>query len=53
MNMVVILTTVKISEETHIELKKIKGSLLAKNGRERSFDEIIRELIVCWKEKKE
>jgi len=45
------MTTVHISEETHIELKKIKGSLLASNGQERSFDEIIKELIVFWKEK--
>lgn len=47
------MTTIHISDETHIELKKIKGSLLVKNGRERSFDEIIRELIACWKEMKE
>jgi len=53
LNIVVILTTIKISEETHIELKKIKGSLLVKNGCERSFDDIIRALITCWKEKKE
>ena len=45
------MTTVHISEETHIDLKKIKGSFLAKNGRERSFDEIIQELIAFWKKK--
>jgi len=38
-------TTIRISEETHLELRKIKGELLAKNGKERSFDEIIRLLI--------
>jgi len=52
MGMVIILTTIKISDETHTELRKIKGSLLVKNGRERSFDEIIIELIACWKQHK-
>lgn len=49
---VVSMTTIHISEETHVELKKIKGSLLVKNGRERSFEDIIRELIACWKQHK-
>jgi len=44
------MTTIQVSQETHIELKKIKGSLLAANGRERSFDEVIGELIAFWKE---
>ncbi len=43
------MTTVHISEETHIELKKIKGLFLAENGRERSFDEVIQELVAFWK----
>jgi len=43
--MVIVMTTIQVSEETHTELKKIKGELLAKNGRERTFDEIIRFLI--------
>jgi predicted CopG family antitoxin len=47
---VLTLTTIKISEETHVELNKIKGSLLAKDGKERSFDDVIRELIACWKQ---
>jgi len=46
------MTTIHISEETHKELKKIKGSLMATNGKERSFDEIISELVEFWKEKK-
>lgn len=44
------MTTIHISGETHIDLKKIKGSLLAVDGQERSFDDIIRELITFWKE---
>jgi len=43
--MVIVMTTIQVSEETHTELKKIKGELLAKNGRERTFDEIIMLLI--------
>ena len=43
--MVVALTTIQVSEQTHLELKKIKGELLAKNGKERTFDEIIMLLI--------
>jgi len=42
-------TTIRISEETHLELRKIKGELLAKNGKERSFDEIIKLLIEHYK----
>jgi predicted CopG family antitoxin len=45
------MTTVHISEETHKELKKIKGSLMATNGKERSFDEVINELITFYKER--
>jgi predicted CopG family antitoxin len=45
--------TIHVSSETHTELNKIKGELLAKNGRERSFDEVIAELIACWKKEKE
>ena len=50
LNIVITMTTIHVSEETHIKLRKIKGSLLAANGRERSFDEVIRELIAFWKE---
>ncbi|MEM3616465.1 MAG: hypothetical protein QXM65_07800 [Candidatus Bathyarchaeia archaeon] len=45
--------TIHVSEETHTELRKVKGELLAKNGRDRSFDEVIAELIACWKKTKE
>jgi len=47
--MVNIMTTIQVSEETHLELRKIKGELLAKNGKERSFDEIIQLLIEHYK----
>jgi len=47
------MTTIHISEETHRELRKIKGELMASNGKERSFDDVILELIKHWKEKKE
>jgi len=47
------MTTIHISEETHKELKKIKGELMAKNGRERSFDEVVLELIKFWREKQQ
>jgi len=50
--MVVVLTTIQVSEETHIELKKIKGELLARNGKERTFDEIIKFLIDHYKKTK-
>lgn len=43
------MTTIQVSEERHIELRKIKGSLLATNGKERSFDETIGELVDFWK----
>ncbi len=46
------MVTISISEETHTELKKIKGSLMASNGRERSFDEVIMNLVKRWKSQK-
>jgi len=50
--MVNVMTTIQVSEETHLELRKIKGELLAKNGKERSFDEIIRLLIEHYRKTK-
>jgi len=41
--------TIFVSDETHTELKKIKGLLLAKDGRERTFDEVIAKLLDHWK----
>ena len=46
---VVIMPTIFVSDETHTELKKIKGLLLAKDGRERTFDEVIAKLLDHWK----
>ena len=43
------MTTISITEETQIELRKIKGQLMASNGKERSFDDVIMELIKDWK----
>lgn len=43
------MTTIAITEQTHTELRKIKGQLMAANGRERSFDDVIMELIRNWK----
>jgi len=43
------MTTISITEETQIELRKIKGQLMASNGKERSFDDVIMELIKHWK----
>lgn len=49
MAIVLVMTTISISEEAHTELRKIKGQLMASNGKERSFDDIIMELIKHWK----
>ena len=46
------MTTIRISDEMHLELRKIKGELLARNGKERSFDEIIKFLIDHYKKTK-
>lgn len=51
-DMVNVMTTIQVSQETHTELNKIKGTMLAKNGKQRSFDKIINELIAVWKETK-
>lgn len=47
------LKTLKIKEETHRELTKIVGELQARNGKIKSFDDAIIELIRSWKEKKD
>lgn len=43
------MTTISITEETQTELRKIKGQLMASNGKERSFDDVIMELVKHWK----
>jgi predicted CopG family antitoxin len=49
MSIVADMTTISITEETQTELRKIKGQLMASNGKERSFDDVIIELIKHWK----
>ena len=44
--------TISISAVTHKELRKIKGRLMSVNGKERSFDEVIDELIKFWRNRK-
>jgi len=44
--------TLKISEETHRLLTKVKGELTARDGKLKTFDETIAELIDFWRKKK-
>ena len=48
-SIVAAMTTISITEETQTELRKIKGQLMASDGKERSFDDVIMELIKDWK----
>ena len=48
-SIVAAMTTISITEETQTELRKIKGQLMASDGKERSFDDVIMELIEHWK----
>jgi hypothetical protein len=43
------LKTLKITEVTHQELTKVKGSVTAKTGKETTYDDAILELINFWK----
>jgi len=43
-------TSIQIYESTKEELVKIRGYLETKNGKSRSLEEVILELIKCWKE---
>jgi len=45
--------TLKISDSVHEELTRIKGQLIARNGKTKSYSDAIAELIQFWKEKKE
>jgi len=45
--------TLKISEETHKLLTKVKGELTARDGEIKTFDETIAELIDFWRRKSE
>jgi predicted CopG family antitoxin len=48
-SIVAAMTTISITEETQTELRKIKGQLMASDGKERSFDDVIMELVKHWK----
>jgi len=48
-SIVAAMTTISITEETQTELRKIKGQLMSSDGKERSFDDVIMELIKDWK----
>lgn len=41
-------TTIQTTQTTRLELLKIKGELLRKDGVERTFDDVIQELIFYW-----
>ena len=41
-------TTIQITQTTRLELLKIKGELLQKDGVERTFDDILQEMIFYW-----
>jgi len=41
-------TTIQITQRTKLELLRIKGELLRKDGVERTFDDVLQELIFHW-----
>ncbi len=43
---------IAISKKAHTELQKIKGEFMAQNGKDRSFDDVIMELVKRWKDTK-
>jgi len=43
--------SLKISDESYVSLVKLKANLTAKNGKIRTFDEAIQELLNFYKEK--
>lgn len=46
-------TSIQIYESTRKELTKVIGELQSKNGKKRSYDEAIGELIKFWREHQE
>jgi len=42
-------TTIQISLQTKFLLMQIKGELLTKDGKNRTFDDVIRDLAYYWK----
>jgi predicted CopG family antitoxin len=45
------LKTIRIAEETHTELTKVKGELTRRNGKSKSYDQTIMELIDSWQKR--
>jgi len=41
-------TTIQITQRTKLELLRIKGELLKKDGVDRTFDDLIQELVFYW-----
>lgn len=44
-------TSLQVYESTRKELIRVRGQLESENGKRRSFDDIIMELISSWREK--
>jgi hypothetical protein len=41
-------TTIQVTLRTRLELIRLKGELLRKDGVERTFDDLIQELLYFW-----
>jgi len=41
-------TTIQITNRTRLELVRIKGELMREDGVQRTFDDLIQELIYYW-----
>jgi len=41
-------TTIQITQRSKFDLLRIKGELLKKDGVDRTFDDIIQELVYYW-----
>ena len=42
-------TSIQISLRTRFQLMQIKGELLVRDGKNRTFDDVIQELVYYWK----
>ncbi len=52
MNYILLITSIRVTEETKRKLTKIGGELTAKDGIERSMEEILKILIEVYRKKK-
>ncbi|MCS7124701.1 MAG: hypothetical protein NZ932_04720 [Candidatus Bathyarchaeota archaeon] len=43
--------SIKIEDDVYIELLKLKASLTAKNGKARTFSQVVKELLESYKKK--